>query len=63
MTVPTPCIKVCTIDDQTGFCKGCYRTLREVTLWPRMSDPQKQAVWDALEQRRKRYPDLNRHDY
>lgn len=63
MTVPTPCIKVCTIDDDTGFCKGCYRTLAEVTRWPRLSDAEKQAVWEELEVRRAAYPGLNRRAY
>lgn len=63
MTVPSPCIKVCTIDDETGFCKGCYRTLAEVSGWLRLSDEQKQAVWLALDERRAQYPDLNRRTY
>jgi predicted Fe-S protein YdhL (DUF1289 family) len=63
MTVPSPCIKVCTIDEETGFCKGCYRTLTEVSGWQRLSDEKKRAVWRELEKRREQYPDLNRRAY
>ena len=28
----TPCIKVCTYDDQ-GYCLGCQRTAEEVETW------------------------------
>ena len=28
----SPCIKVCTYDDQ-GYCLGCQRTEEEVSTW------------------------------
>ncbi len=31
--VKSPCISVCTMDDATGFCQGCYRTLDEIEKW------------------------------
>ena len=36
-TVPSPCIKVCRIDDD-GFCVGCKRTLDEIRDWMILSD-------------------------
>jgi predicted Fe-S protein YdhL (DUF1289 family) len=35
-TVPSPCIKVCRIDD--GLCVGCKRTLDEIRDWMILSD-------------------------
>jgi predicted Fe-S protein YdhL (DUF1289 family) len=35
-TVPSPCIKVCRIED--GLCVGCKRTLDEIRDWMIMSD-------------------------
>lgn len=32
-TVKSPCIGVCAMDDLTGLCHGCYRTLDEITGW------------------------------
>lgn len=31
--VQSPCIGICTIDDVTGFCQGCFRTLAEIQGW------------------------------
>jgi hypothetical protein len=52
MPVPSPCINVCTIDEGTGFCKGCFRTIEEVAAWPSLSDAAKLAIIVALKQRR-----------
>lgn len=32
-TVKSPCIGVCAMDELTGLCHGCYRTLDEITGW------------------------------
>ncbi len=54
MTAPvvSPCINVCRMDEATGWCEGCLRTLDEITLWSRLSDAGKQSVWDQLARRR-----------
>lgn len=31
--VQSPCIGVCAIDEITGFCQGCFRTLEEIRGW------------------------------
>lgn len=47
----SPCIGVCSIDEATGFCQGCYRTLEEIKAWWNMPiDEQKQLLVE-LEQR------------
>lgn len=35
--VLSPCIGVCTIDDD-GLCAGCHRTTGEIAAWPMMDD-------------------------
>ena len=50
--VRSPCISVCRIDDATGFCAGCYRSLEEIAGWGMMSDDRKALVWEALGRRR-----------
>lgn len=30
---PSPCVKVCTIDKESGWCLGCGRTVREIAEW------------------------------
>ena len=50
--VPSPCNSVCKMDARTGWCEGCARTLDEIAAWSTMSDAQKHAVWDLLDERR-----------
>lgn len=52
--VPSPCINVCTIDEESGLCLGCARSLREVAQWKRMSEEQKQAVINQLPARKQK---------
>jgi predicted Fe-S protein YdhL (DUF1289 family) len=33
----SPCINVCALDD-SGFCKGCFRTVEEITRWSAVSN-------------------------
>ena len=47
-TVPSPCTSVCRMDERTGFCEGCARTLDEIAAWSAMSDDEKAVVWDEL---------------
>jgi uncharacterized protein len=39
------------MDEPTGWCLGCYRTLNEIARWGQASELEKQAVWQALPQR------------
>ncbi len=52
--VPSPCINVCRIDEATGGCEGCGRTLDEIAAWSVYSDDQKRVVLAALASRRGR---------
>lgn len=48
----SPCNDVCRIDERSGLCLGCCRTLDEIARWSAMSDSHRRAVLDALPQRR-----------
>ncbi len=50
--VPSPCINVCTMDERTGLCAGCYRTLEEIAKWSDYTQEQKRALLDRLRGRR-----------
>ena len=52
---PSPCVSVCTIDDQTGFCLGCARTLDEIRDWLIMTPEQKHELLAVLNERQKNY--------
>lgn len=48
---PSPCISVCRMNADTGFCAGCLRTIGEITAWSRSSPAVKREVWAAIAQR------------
>lgn len=49
--IESPCISICTMNDDTGFCLGCYRTLEEIQDWWGLDNIKKQAIVDAAEKR------------
>jgi predicted Fe-S protein YdhL (DUF1289 family) len=59
-SVPSPCILVCAVDGQTGFCFGCLRTLPEIARWGGMDDEDRRAVLCGLEARRAAVPEARR---
>ncbi|MEO8124070.1 MAG: DUF1289 domain-containing protein [Burkholderiales bacterium] len=50
--VESPCNNVCKMDEHTGWCLGCYRTLAEIGTWSALDEVNKRAVIDRLAQRR-----------
>ena len=46
--VTSPCISVCRIDDATGWCTGCLRTLDEIAMWGALDDDDRRAVWSQI---------------
>ena len=50
-TVPSPCIGVCWLNDQSGLCEGCLRSGDEIRDWMIMSREQKLQLLQVLEQR------------
>lgn len=52
--VPTPCVKICVVDGETGLCMGCFRTLAEVAGWARMDEATRTAVLADLASRSQR---------
>lgn len=43
--VPSPCINICEMDQASGLCRGCLRTIDEIVGWGQASDEAKRAVW------------------
>ncbi len=48
----SPCVKVCVLDRNSGFCLGCLRTGDEIAAWPGMSTDQRRALLADLPARR-----------
>ena len=49
--VPSPCIGLCLMNAQTGWCEGCLRTIEEIVAWGSATDADKRAVWVELKRR------------
>jgi uncharacterized protein len=49
---PSPCISLCQIDDTTGLCLGCRRTIDEIRDWIIMPKEEREKLLEALAQRR-----------
>ena len=50
----TPCIGICTLDPESGFCRGCCRTVAEITAWRGLDAAARRQVMAALPGRRER---------
>lgn len=52
MAVASPCINVCRMDDVSGLCVGCWRTIDEIAGWASRSEAQRIEVLAKVEKRR-----------
>lgn len=50
MTINSPCIKLCQLDETGDHCIGCYRTLDELRRWGKASDEEKRQIMQRLAQ-------------
>ena len=46
--VPSPCVAVCQMQADTGWCWGCRRTLNEIAQWSNLDNPARRAIWHAI---------------
>lgn len=44
----SPCTGVCRMDERSGWCVGCARTLAEIAAWSTLTDEDKRRVRSAL---------------
>lgn len=51
--IPSPCVKVCQLNPETGYCVGCLRTIDEIADWLEMTNQEKCALLARLGERRK----------
>ena len=50
--VKSPCTSVCRMNEPTGWCEGCMRTLDEIARWSTFDNAAKRRVCAALALRR-----------
>lgn len=56
MSVASPCNKVCVMDPQSGYCRGCRRTLDEIARWGEMADDERLRVLALIPARKEAQP-------
>ncbi len=60
MEVASPCINICRMDEASGWCEGCLRTLDEIATWGGLDEPAKRAVLRATSARRPHWRERKR---
>lgn len=48
----TPCVDICKIDEQTGLCLGCGRTIAEIAGWASMTSTERRRIMAELAARK-----------
>jgi len=48
----SPCVRDCRIDQVTGYCVGCLRTLREISYWESYAPAERRRVMALIDTRR-----------
>ena len=49
----SPCVGLCEIDEATGACRGCARTLTEIARWRHFTDEEREDVLSDLARRQR----------
>ena len=52
MSIASPCINICHMSPDTGWCEGCQRSIDEITRWSRASNADKCRILAAVADRR-----------
>ena len=48
VTIISPCNNVCRIDERSGWCEGCRRTVDEIARWGSVTDTERAAIMAEL---------------
>jgi len=49
--IDTPCEQICIVDQPSGLCRGCGRSLAEIERWTAYSDGERNVIMDELPRR------------
>ena len=44
----SPCVRTCVVDQVSGYCRGCGRTLREISYWTRYTPEERHRILEQL---------------
>jgi len=54
--VESPCVRICVVDETRSVCRGCYRTLDEISRWASYTRTEKLALLEVLANRKAAAP-------
>ncbi|MCB5190434.1 DUF1289 domain-containing protein [Methylobacillus arboreus] len=46
--VASPCIGMCTLDQERKYCEGCLRTIDEIRAWRTMQNHERREVLEKI---------------
>jgi len=49
--IASPCINICRLDDATGLCEGCGRSIDEIACWAALSEDARTTIMAGLPSR------------
>lgn len=49
--IESPCIKICVVEPESGYCIGCGRSRDEIGSWIGMTPEQRRSVMQMLPER------------
>ncbi len=50
--IESPCVQVCLVDQASGLCMGCRRSVAEIAAWSTMTPAQRRRIMSALASRK-----------
>jgi predicted Fe-S protein YdhL (DUF1289 family) len=50
--IESPCVQLCDIDQETGLCCGCGRSLAEIASWSALSSVARRGIMAELPARK-----------
>ncbi|RKE72730.1 DUF1289 domain-containing protein [Pseudorhodoplanes sinuspersici] len=50
-SIETPCRKICALEPGSKLCRGCGRTIEEISSWGTMSDSERRRIMALLPDR------------
>jgi predicted Fe-S protein YdhL (DUF1289 family) len=50
----SPCTAVCILDPASGYCRGCFRTIDEISAWLLLGPEEKRRILAEVEARKRR---------
>ena len=51
--IPSPCVGVCRLSEETRLREGCMRTAREIARWPFADNAERLEIVQRLRERRR----------